>query len=318
VSRAHRPLVAAGLQTRQRIPWKLNGLIMAAQLAGIGACLIGARSVQGPWELLLLAAAFGVLMNSVYAIIHEADHGMLFANRVMNDTGGVLMSLFFPAPFHLLRQGHLGHHLRNRSDDEAFDLYFEGEHPVWKALQLYGTLTGLYWLVAVASNLVVLVFPFVMRREYFKFDRPSAAFMDALNPRYTRLIQIEALATIVLHAALVWTLAIPVANYAVMYAGFGVSWSAMQYVHHFGTTRHVLEGARNLWIWAPLDMLWLNHNWHLTHHKHPTVPWIHLARIGRQEDPRRGFLPAQYVRMWKGPRKASDHVENRYAGRVIR
>ena len=103
-----------------------------------------------------------------------------------------------------------------------------------------------------------------------------------------------------------------------MYAGFGFSWSAMQYVHHYGTTRHVLEGARNLWIWGPLDALWLNHNWHLTHHKHPTVPWIHLPRLGRRENPERGFLPAHYALMWKGPRKATDHVKNRYAGRVIR
>ena len=306
------------MRRAEPIPGRLNATIMVGQLIIIGACLYAARTSLGAGALLLLAALFGVLMNSVYAIIHEADHGMLFSNRRMNDAGGVLMSLFFPAPFHLLRQGHLGHHLRNRSDDEAFDLYFDGEHPLWKGLQLYGTLTGLYWVVAVASNLVVLVCPFVMRREYFKFDRPSAAFMDALNPRYTRLIQIEALATIVLHASLVWALAIPLLNYGVMYAGFGVSWSAMQYVHHFGTTRHVLKGARNLWIWGPLDRLWLNHNWHLTHHKHPTVPWIHLARIGRGENPERGFLPAQYVRMWKGPRKAHDHVENRYAGRIIR
>jgi fatty acid desaturase len=300
------------------IPGGLNAVIIAAQLLAIGGCVYAARAPHGPGGLVLLAALFGVLMNSVYAIIHEADHGMLFSSRRLNDAGGVLMSLFFPAPFHLLRQGHLGHHLRNRSDDEAFDLYFDGEHRLWKGLQLYGTLTGLYWAVAVASNLIVLVCPFVMRREYFRFDRPSAAFMDALNPRYTRLIQLEALATIVLHATLVWALAIPLLNYGVMYAGFGVSWSAMQYVHHFGTTRHVLEGARNLWIWGPLDLLWLNHNWHLTHHKHPTVPWIYLARIGRSENPERGFLPAHYVRMWKGPRQAHDHVENRYAGRVIR
>ena len=70
--------------------------------------------------------------------------------------------------------------------------------------------------------------------------------------------------------------------------------------------------------WRPLDALWLNHNWHLTHHKHPTVPWIHLPGIGRAENPQRGFLPAHYARMWRGPRKAHDHVENRYAGRVIR
>jgi fatty acid desaturase len=257
-------------------------------------------------------------MNSVYAIIHEADHGMLFDDRRVNDAGGVLMALFFPAPFHLLRQGHLGHHMRNRSDDEAFDLYFDGEHPVWKGLQLYGTLTGFYWLMAVISNVVVLAVPFVMRREYFEFDRPSAAFMDALNPRYAKLIQIEAAAIIALHVAIVFALDIPVVNYAVMYAGFGLSWSAMQYVHHFGTTRHVLDGARNLWLWGPIDRLWLNHNWHLTHHRHPTVPWIYLPRLGRREHPDRGFLPLHYMRMWKGPRKATDHVRNRYAGRVIR
>jgi fatty acid desaturase len=300
------------------IPGRWNAAIMTVQLAAIAACLVAARDVGGGWPLVLLAIGFGVVMNSVYAIIHEADHGMLFEDRRLNDAGGVLMSLFFPAPFHLLRQGHLGHHLRNRSDDEAFDLYFDGEHPVWKGLQLYGTLTGLYWLVAVLSNVVVLVFPFVMRREHFTFDRPSMAFMDALNPRYTRIIQLEALAAIALHAGLVWGLAIPPLTYAAMYAGFGCSWSAMQYVHHFGTTRHVLEGARNLWIWGPIDALWLNHNWHLTHHKHPTVPWIHLPRIGRREDPQRGFLPAHYARMWKGPRKATDSVKNRYAGRVIR
>jgi fatty acid desaturase len=301
-----------------RIPSGRNAAIIAVQLAAIGACVLVARGPLAGWQLALLAIAFGVVMNSVYAIIHEADHGMLFENPRLNDAGGVLMSLFFPAPFHLLRQGHLGHHLRNRSDDEAFDLYFDGEHPVWKGLQLYGTLTGLYWLVAVLANVVVLVFPFAMRREHFTFDRPSMAFMDALNPRYTVRIRLEALAAIALHTGLVWGLAIPLAHYAVMYAGFGVSWSAMQYVHHYGTTRHVLEGARNLWIWAPLDALWLNHNWHLTHHKHPTVPWIHLPRLGRTEDPERGFLPAYYALMWKGPRKATDHVKNRYAGRVIR
>lgn len=300
------------------IPTRLNAAIVGAQLSGIVACLFVVRLDLNWSHLALLAMAFGVLMNSVYAIIHEADHGMLFTGRRLNDAAGIVMSLFFPAAFHLLRQGHLGHHLRNRSDDEAFDLYFEGEHPVWKGMQLYGTLTGFYWLVAVLSNLVVLAFPFVVKRKYFEFDRPSAAFMDALNPRYASAIRLEALAVIATHVAIVTGLGVPLAQYCVMYLGFGLSWSAMQYVHHYGTERHVLKGARNLWIWGPLDALWLNHNWHLTHHRHPTVPWPHLPRLGLIEDPARGFLPAHYLRMWKGPRRATDHVENRYAGRVIR
>ena len=106
---------------------------MATQCAGIAACLVAARSVQSGAGLLLVAAAFAVVMNSVYATIHEAEHRMLFSNRRVNESAGVLLAMFFPAPFHLLRQGHLGHHLRNRSDDEAFDLYFDGEHPGMEA-----------------------------------------------------------------------------------------------------------------------------------------------------------------------------------------
>lgn len=303
---------------RYRIPDALNVVVIALQCTGVAACMWVLPSVQSAAGMLLVVVVFAIVMNSVYATIHEAEHRMLFSDRRINEAAGVLLALLFPAPFHLLRQGHLGHHLRNRSDDEAFDLYFDGEHPLWKRLQLYGILTGFYWLVAVLANVVVLVVPFVMRREHFEFDRPSAAFMDALNPRYTNYIRAEAIAVMVLHAALTMTLGIPLWKYALMYSAFGFSWSAMQYVHHFGTPRHVLEGARNLWLWGPVDLVWLNHNWHLTHHKHPTVPWLHLPRLGREENPDRGFLPLHYLRMWSGPRKATEHVENRYAGRVIR
>jgi fatty acid desaturase len=104
-----------------------------------------------------------------------------------------------------------------------------------------------------------------------------------------------------------------------MYFGFGFTWSAMQYVHHYGTERHVTRGARNLRLWGPIDRLWLNHNWHLVHHEHPTVPWIHLPVMGAAgPDARRGFLPWHYLKMWRGPRKTAEHVQNQYAGRIIR
>jgi fatty acid desaturase len=95
-------------------------------------------------------------------------------------------------------------------------------------------------------------------------------------------------------------------------------WSAMQYVHHFGTERHVTRGARNLRLFEPLDVLLLNHNWHRAHHENPTVPWVHLPAIGRAEAPeRRGFLLWYYLRMWRGPRKTDEHVRNKFAGKVI-
>jgi len=299
------------------IPNGVNAAIVLLQLAGFAVAVFLAARLTIWWHVVLLALAFGLYMNSVYSIIHEAEHGILLSNRRLNDAVGMLMALLFPAPFHLIRQGHIGHHLRNRSDDEAFDLYFDGEHVVWKHLQLYGILTGMYYLVVVLSNLVVLVVPYVMNRKHFAFDRPSAAFMASLNPGRIRIIQYEGLAAILLHAAVIWLLHIPLWHYLAMYASFGFMWSAMQYVHHYGTERHVTRGARNLWIFAPLDRLWLNHNWHQTHHEHPTIPWPFLPAVGRTENPRRGFLPWAYLRMWRGPRHTHEHVENKYAGRIV-
>ena len=300
-----------------RIPNALNGAIVIGQLAAIALCLAAATRVEGAWAIGLLAVGFGIVMNSVYSIIHEAEHAMLFSDRRWNDFVGAGMALFFPAPFHLIRQGHLGHHLRNRSDDEAFDFYFEGDHKVWKILVWYGILTGFYWVVVVLSNVVFLVLPFGRDKRYWQVDQASTAFMESLNPHYRGLIRVEGALAIALHAGLLWALPIPVLTYVLMYAGFGFMWSAMQYVHHYGTERHVTRGARNLWIWGPLDLVWLNHNWHRTHHEHPSVPWIHLPRTESAEDTRRGFLLSAYLRMWRGPRLAREHVQNRYAGKLI-
>ena len=52
--------------------------------------------------------AFAIVGNSIYASMHEAEHGMLLPVRFCNDLVGALLGLFFPAPFHLLRQGHWG------------------------------------------------------------------------------------------------------------------------------------------------------------------------------------------------------------------
>lgn len=307
---------------RRNIPSLANASIASVQIVLIFLCFHLATRVSSGWPLAALAVAFGILLNSVYSIIHEAEHAMLFRTKRYNDGAGVLMALFFPAPFHLLRQGHIGHHLRNRSDDEAFDLYFDGDHVLWRFLVWYGILTGFYYIVVVLSNVVAVFAPFVLDRNHFridelaKADRPSSAFLESFNPSYLRWIRLEAAAAILLHAGIVRVMGIPLGRYAAMYASFGVMWSAMQYVHHYGTERHVARGARNLRIFGPLDALWLNHNWHRVHHENPTVPWIHLPDLAPDGE-RRGFLPWMYVKMWKGPRRTQEHVANRFAGRIL-
>ena len=155
------------------IPNRLNLAIIVVQLLAIAACIGALSRINSGWSLALLAVVFGIVMNSVYSIIHEAEHAMLFSNRRWNDIAGSLLALFFPAPFHLIRQSHLGHHLRNRSDDEAFDFYFEEDHKLWRFLAFYGILTGLFYVVVVLSNVVFLLMPF---REDKKIgDQPRSS-----------------------------------------------------------------------------------------------------------------------------------------------
>jgi fatty acid desaturase len=298
------------------IPANTNLAIACVQLAVLPSILWAAGQAVHAWQVLLLSLAYAVAMNSAYAMLHEAEHNLLHPEPALNQTLGVLLALFFPAPFHLIRQGHIGHHVRNRSDDEAFDLYFQGENRFWKYLQLYGTLTGMFWVLIGAANFVAVFNPAFLAPRRARFDRTTEAFLESLNPTYRTLIRIEALAAILLHAAMIHFWAIPVLNYLAVMFGFGFTWSAMQYAHHYGTVRDVREGAMNLKTFALLDLLWLNHNWHLNHHMHPTVPWIHLPLLS---DPRevRGPLHVAYLREWRGPRYSNQRVENRYAGRVI-
>lgn len=300
------------------IPTRLNLLIVTCQLGLLFGVFFLAARATSVWHYAGLALFFAVLGNSIYSIIHEAEHRMLLPNKRWNDGVGVLMALFFPAPFHLLRHGHLCHHRFNRSDHEAFDLYFDGDYPVVKWIKFYSIITGVYWISVVLANIAVLVCPFLLKRKYLEFDQPIAEFIDSLDDHQWRLIRLEAALVLALHATIIWAFSIPLLPYFIIYFGFGFSWSAMQYVHHFGTERHVLRGARNLWIFGPIDALLLHHNWHLTHHCQPTIPWAYLPKLAREQDPSREFLIPHYLRMWKGPRYTSEHVRNRFSGKVTR
>jgi fatty acid desaturase len=299
------------------IPARLNLTIAALQLAALGSILWAAGQVHHWRWIALLSLAYGIVMNSGYAMLHEAEHNLLHPNPKVNQTVGAILALFFPAPFHLIRQGHIGHHIRNRSDDEAFDLYFEDENRFWKYLQLYGTLTGLFWVLIFITNFVVLLRPSIITPRYTRFNRPTEAFLESLNPKYRRLIQLEALAAVLLHAGMIYFWRIPILNYLAVMFGFGLIWSGMQYAHHYGTARDVQKGALNLRTFGLLDRVWLNHNWHLNHHMHPTVPWVYLPSLSETTEARGGLLRA-YLREWRGPQPSTEHVENRFAGKIIK
>ena len=302
---------------KQAIPHRLNLAIAAAQVLALCTILWAAGRVESWGSVAALSFAYGIVMNSAYAMLHEGEHNLLHPDARVNQVVAAALTLFFPAPFHLIRQGHIGHHIRNRSDDEAFDLYFADENRFWKYLQLYGTLTGMFWVLIAVTNVIIVLYPPIITPRQARFDRTTQAFAESLNPRYRGMIYLEAVLVLLLHGSMIALWHIPVVHYLAVMFGFGFIWSAMQYAHHYGTVRDVQKGALNLKTFYALDLVWLNHNWHLNHHMAPTVPWIYLPFLSDPSEPR-GSLLAAYVRMWRGPRLATERVQNRYAGKVIK
>ncbi|MDX5298365.1 MAG: fatty acid desaturase, partial [Gammaproteobacteria bacterium] len=94
-------------------------------------------------------------------------------------------------------------------------------------------------------------------------------------------------------------LALTLSGVALCYAAFAFSWSSQQYVYHVRTPRHLIEGAYDLKLWTPLRWLYLNFNYHLSHHRAVAVPWLYMPEVAR-EQPRLGYLD-RYLSLWQPP-----------------
>ena len=79
---AHVPMTDAA---KYPIPAKLNLLIVALQLITLAGIFYATSRADAWWQLLLLWVAMAIVGNSVYSVIHEAEHRILHPNPRVND-----------------------------------------------------------------------------------------------------------------------------------------------------------------------------------------------------------------------------------------
>jgi len=252
------------------------------------------------------AIAFSFVGNTLFSCLHECVHGVFHPNARVNHAFGVVCAAFFPTGFSLQRAAHLGHHSRNRSAAEMFDYYTPIDSRFLKTLQWYGIISGVYWLFVVLGWLLFLCVPFVFRAA--SSQRWSAIAEHTSGPAYARSFstapgtraRLELLYTVAFQAAAFYLLDLTAAGWLLCYVAFGLNWSALQYADHAFSPLHVTEGAWDLRVHPWVQAIFLNYHLHLAHHRHPSVPWIHLPRYVDNARPRPQFL-TQYLRMWRGP-----------------
>lgn len=310
--------VAAGRFINRRfrkdyqIPGRLNVALAALQLAAAFSLLTFASRSHSLFLVLPTAIVFAFVMQLGFCLAHETVHRKLHRNRHINLGVGVTLFALFPGSLHFFEVAHLLHHERNRSDDELEDYVLPGEN-VWVKRAVYFLLiSGLFWLLVPLASIVIALFPGKRIRLRPPADdsgvfRRFVQFLTQVRPNRVRRD--------VLVALLIWAFAIPLLHLRPLallmcYAAFGFSWASQQYIYHVRTPRHAVLGALDLELWTPLRWLYLNFNYHLTHHLAAWVPWTHLPRIAAHR-PARGYLRT-YARLWRPPQLLEDAWPDAY------
>lgn len=268
-------------------------------------CLLAASRSEAKLALAGWALAFSFAMQLVYALIHQAEHGVLHRDPRVNHWTGVALAWLFPASFTMIRTTHQGHHLRNRTDYEMFDLYYPTDLRPLKFAQFYAILLGLFWPVVPIGALIAAISPRIFRLAPFRRALSTSYLLGDIRDEQKGAIRIEVALNVLVFAALFAWCDLRLGAVAWCYAAFAFNWSTRQYVSHAFTPRQVYDGALNLRTDPVSSLLLLRGEWDLNHHRYPTIPWIHLPRVSASTEQRGSYL-RQYLRQWLGPRLCTE------------
>ncbi len=292
-------------------PALLNFVISLAAYSAAIALLIAASRTSWPLRI-LCAVAFSYITNTIFSLLHESVHRSFNPKRWVNEAMGILSAAFFPTSLSFQRIMHLGHHRRNRTDVEMFDLYYPDDNKLLKFIQWYGILTGFYWLLSPLGCVLYLVCPWALRRGVLRdtdsqvIEHTGAdAMLSGLDGAPGLRIRLEIMFTILVHALLFSLLGVSFIAWITCYWAFALNWGALQYADHAWSPRDIRDGAWNLRVNKVVQFIFLNYHHHKAHHQHPHVPWVHLHKFVDFGEHRPSFLK-QYLSLWRGPRPAHE------------
>jgi fatty acid desaturase len=294
------------------IPGRLNILLLILSGTAAAACLWSASHSTSWLVVVASAAAFSFVNNTVFALLHEATHGILHDHQRTNDLLGRVAAGFFPTSYSMQRAFHLTHHKFNRSEFEQFDYLRPEDNRFLKYAQWYSILTGFYWVFPPLFCIAYSIAPESFRARWLAstdttvgHQTGSAVYLESLRNVPVGTIRLETLSVILFQACLLWLMDLSFAGWLVCYAAFAINWSALQYADHAWSPLDRKNGAWNLKVNPLIKKLFLNYHDHLAHHQHPKVPWLYLPAFVDASEPRPRFLSI-YLRMWVGPRPIAE------------
>ncbi|MGC9163836.1 MAG: fatty acid desaturase, partial [Thiomonas sp.] len=206
------------------------------------------------WSLLPVVLA----TTSYWALLHEGIHAVLHPNRRVNDTLSRLLAIGFPAPFGVLRFGHLKHHRFNRTAIDRSEVYDDARCSRWRAALTYypQLLIGLY-AGEVAALLLVWLPPALLLRLAVRLPAqpglpPLAQSIQRqlLQPRMLGELRRDSAAALALIGLGIWLYGPHIDLLLLTLLGRGLLISFTDNAYHYATPLHAPGGdvryARNL------------------------------------------------------------------------
>jgi len=284
----------------------LNLFLLVVTTGSAMALQTLAAGVESWGALVLCGGAFAVTLVTLYTLFHEAAHGLAHPTPWVNRWMGRTLGVFFGVPFSFFRHGHLGHHRRNRTDSEMFDLYYETDNRLVKRLILWSILAGFFYVVFVLLGLALLVAPRPLIRWAKGLGMATNAYVIGSMPGdLLPSIRGEMVLILAAQGALFVAFGWRLESFLVLYGCHAVFWSAQDYARHAFSPRDILNGAHNLRRNRLVSWIFLNNNLHKAHHRNPRVSWLHLPGLVTEQE-MGPPLWKNYLRMLKGPELAAE------------
>jgi sphingolipid delta-4 desaturase len=209
------------------------------------------------WSIFLLAFCIGAFTNhSLYVIIHESTHNLIFQSRFLNKICGCVADWpnLFPGSM-AFRNYHIKHHAHQGDYDNDADL---ANH--WEA-KLIGNST-------IGKAIWLLFFPL------FQLSRPARLTIKLWEP----WVFINLASALAFDFAIFYFFGIKGLVY-LLFSFFlsiglhplGARWIQEHYI--------VKDDQETYSYYGPLNFLALNVGYHNEHHDFPAVPWNNLPKV---------------------------------------
>jgi fatty acid desaturase len=228
---------------------------------------------------LLIAPTTGVL-------VHEAIHGMLHPNVMINRRMGQLMAVFVGISYDMQRIDHLKHHKWSRTEADCDEVYVSSKTDTRKvARYYYAKLLGAFWPDFFLTNFICFLprraIMGVMSALYMRPVTTDGGTPLAVLVRTNKLpaLRAEGAVSLLLLAGSLFLYREHLWLFAALIFARALILTVLDSFAHYGTLINDTGFAKNVRmpVWLERGCM-LNFNYHGVHHIFPTTPWVHLPK----------------------------------------